>query len=152
MNEDLGRPKRKLNVSKSKSTKLAPPVELTYAFVVLTVGAGFSFVASAIGITDPAWATASPSAVVIASIVLVARVGLLVVLPVIAAFKAFSGHRWPVMCLSLISVFQLLLIGLGSIFVLLFTILTVLGTAILWLPNPRRYSKQMSLQRRELRG
>ena len=143
---------RDLKVVTRAPGQLARPVEVTYAFLSITAGAGLAFIVAAVGFVNVQWATVQASTVIAVAVSFAVATAWFVVLPFVAALRATRGRRWPVIFLTVFALTQLLTLGLSPVLGVLSTLLTALGSMLLWLPKSRAYSKSISSHRRELRG
>ena len=142
---------RGLEVVKPPRGRPSTPVEVTYAFLAITAGAGLSVITSIIGLLDVPWDGLKAATVVVVAVTAAGSGLLLIGLPVVAALCAAKGRRWPVVLLTFVSVFLLATIGFAPALDVISTLLTVLGCVLLWLPKSRAYSKSISSQRQNLR-
>ena len=124
---------------------------MAYAFLAVTAGVGLDAIASIIALLDVPWDSPKAATVIVMAVIFAGSRLLRNVLPVVAALCAAKGRRWPVIFLTLVSVFQLATLRISPALGVLSTLLTALGCVLLWLPKSRAYSRSISSQQQDFR-
>lgn len=124
------------------------PSEVTWAAICLLAGAGVATIAGLATFVGANWPALSGYAIGLAVLGLAMAAAWLVGIPLLSAFHALRGRRWPVLVATCFVAIQLFTIGGTSPLGLVSVVLSFAGCVLLWLPRSREFSKLAAAARK----